>query len=81
MSGRLSLRSETSICIVTVEFMEKMTKRKEKIKMIIIIIQEKFPSQRVMVFQIDNSYHKFRTLQEKKIPSQEISSRISEHLT
>lgn len=66
MSGRLSLRSETSICIVTVEFMEKMTKRKEKIKMIIIIIQEKFPSQRVMVFQIDNSYHKFRTLQEKK---------------
>jgi len=33
MSGRLSLRSKTSICIVTVEFMEKMTKRKEKIKM------------------------------------------------
>ena len=46
-----------------------------------MIIQEKFPSQRVMVFQIDNPYHKFRTLQEKKNPSQEISSRISEHLT
>lgn len=34
--------------------------------MIIMIIQEKFPSQRVMVFQIDNSYHKLRKLQEKK---------------
>lgn len=30
MSGRLSLRSKTSICIVTVEFMEKMTKRKKR---------------------------------------------------
>ena len=29
MSGRLSLRSKTYICIVTVEFMEKMTKRKK----------------------------------------------------
>lgn len=30
MSGRLSLRSKTSICIVTVEFMEKMTKREKR---------------------------------------------------
>lgn len=29
MSGRLTLRSKTSICIVRVEFMEKMTKRKK----------------------------------------------------
>ena len=34
--------------------------------MIIMIIQEKFPSQRFIIFQIDISHHKLRMLQEKK---------------